>query len=378
MRQRYFIPSVVVGTLIILISAGIIINNKRKAGGSGGGTKAGAAAAAGGAAASKNGKNGEKEKTPVPVSVAAVAVGPVSSYLTATANLVAENEVKIVAEAQGRVAQLLVEEGQYVQSGQVLASLVRDDAEIALTKARVRANNARVAFNRAKEMRQANLIAAGDYDKTAMEHDVAQQELAEAQWRLGKTTIRAPFDGRLTQRAITRGQHVNSGETLFTVTDFDPLIARIYLPEKDVVTLREGREVTIRLKAAEDISFRGRIRQISPVVDTATGTVKLTVEAVQPPPLARPGAFVTVAIVRDTRPRAVVVPREAVLRELREAHVFVLDPTGKVARKRQVSLGLEEGAVVEAVSGLKPGERVIVAGQGGLKDGSLVKVQAKG
>jgi membrane fusion protein (multidrug efflux system) len=364
------IPSVVVGVLIVLLSAGIIFKNKKD-------SARNAAVAAGGAAAAGkgNGKNGDKPKTPVPVSVVAVRLAPVSSYITSTANLVADNEVKIVAESEGRIAQLLVEEGQFVQAGQALASLVRDDAEIALNKARVRSNNARAAHRRASEMQTANLISAGDFDKTKMENDVAVQELAEAQWRLGKTLIRAPFAGRVTERVVTRGQHLNPGDTLFTITDFDPLIARIYLPERDVVALDEGRQVRITMKADERIVFMGRVRQISPVVDTATGTVKVTIEGINPPAAARPGAFVNIAITRETRSKAVVVPREAVVRELREAHVFVTD--GKVARKRGVALGLEEGDLVETTAGLKPGERVIVAGQGGLKDGSPVKVLEK-
>ncbi len=98
----------------------------------------------------------------------------------------------------------------------------------------------------------------------------------------------------------------------------------------------------------------------------------MTVEAAQPPPAVRPGSFVSIHIVRETRPEAVLVPREAVLRELQKAHVFVAG--SDTARKREVVLGLEEGELVEAVTGLEAGERVIVAGQGGLKDGSPIKI----
>ena len=168
------------------------------------------------------------------------------------------------------------------------------------------------------------------------------------------------------------GQHVQVGDELFQVTDFDPLIARIYLPERDVIGLTEGREVRIRLNAAEAVAFAGRIRQISPIVDTATGTVKITVEAADSPTDVRPGSFVTVDIVRETRSATLLVPREAVLRELQKAHVFVANEA--VAEKRAVTLGLEEGDYVEALSGVTAGETVIVAGQGGLRDGSPVKI----
>jgi RND family efflux transporter MFP subunit len=205
-----------------------------------------------------------------------------------------------------------------------------------------------------------------------MDSEVAQQEVAEAEWRLAKTVIRAPFDSRVTERFITLGQHLRPGDELFTVADYDPLIARIYLPESDVVELEEGREVRIASAANPDLAFTGRIRQLAPVVDTATGTVKVTVEAVDPPPSVRPGAFVSIGIVRERHDAALLVPRESVIRELREAHVFVASDGAAV--KRAVTLGIEEEDRIEVLSGVEPGETVVTAGQGGLDDGQKIKI----
>ena len=351
----------------------------------GGGAAAGAARSGGGkgggsgtegvALASKTTEGpADKEKTPVPVSVSPIALGAVSSYITTTANLVPENEVKVLAEAEGRVDQVMVEEGDRVGRGQILAQLVKDDADITFKKAHLRSESARLAHERAVKVVDENLMSREAFDKVTLENEVAQQELAEAQWRLDKTTIRAPFGGRVTERVVKPGQHVRPGDALFTVSDFDPLIARIYLPEKDVIGLQEGREVRITLKASDDTRFAGRIRQISPVVDPATGTVKVTVEAAARPAIVRPGAFVTIEIVREVHARAVLLPREAVIRELQDSYVFVV--RGDVAERREVSLGLEEGGRIEALSGVTAGEQVIVAGQGGLKPGSPVKVIA--
>ena len=326
---------------------------------------------ASGKAAKKDEKE-KKAKEPVPVSVAAVTPGSVSSYLSATANLVPDNEVQVLTEAEGRVASLLADEGDWIQKGQSLAVLHRDDAEIALNKARVRHANAVLSFERSEKMSQEGLISEVDYEKSRMERDLAAQEVAEAELRLSKTTIRAPFAGRITMRTVETGQHVRPGESLFKIADFEPLVAAIHLPEKDVLALKPGREARITLKADETVRFRGRIRQISPVVDLATGTVKVTVEALRPfPESVRPGGFVTVAIVRETRPSALLLPRQAVLRELQSAHVFVAK--NGVAEKRNVTLGLEEGDRIEIRSGLAAGERVIVAGQGSLRHGSPVR-----
>ena len=235
--------------------------------------------------------------------------GAISSYLSATANLIPEDQVKVLAEAEGRVVSLTVEEGDTVRKGQVLASLAREDALIAVQKAEVKAKNTGLVLERGTRMQKDQLLAAEAYDKLTMEHNIAREELAEARWRLGKTTIHAPFDGRLTVRSVRIGQHIRPGDELFTVADFEPLVAYVFFPERDVLGLDSGKPVRITLKADEKVQFQGRIRQVSPVVDPATGTVKVTVEAVEVPKEVRPGGFVTVDVVRETRPGAVLVPR---------------------------------------------------------------------
>ena len=324
------------------------------------------------AATGEDSEEGEDEETAIPVSVADVEIGSVSTYITATSNMVPEDEVKVLAESEARVTRILVEEGEHVRAGQLLAELLRDEAEIMVNKASLTADNARMAFERAQRMHEEDLIAQEEFDKTTMNHRIAQQELAEAEWRLEKTQIRAPFDGRVTLRSCTLGQDVRPGDELFTVTDFTPLIARIYLPEKDVLRLDEGRDVRITLNADDQVVFEGRIRQISPVVDTATGTVKVTIEAVDPPSGVRPGGFVAVDITRETHPDTMLLPKKAVIRELKQAHVFVAN--GELAEKRDVALGLEEGKNIEIVSGIERGDRIVVAGQGGLDDGSKIKI----
>lgn len=321
----------------------------------------------------KDGEEGdEKEKAPIPVEIAEVLRGEVSSYITASANLVAENDVMVLAEVEGRVSSLFVEEGDWVRRGQTLATLVRDDEEIRHKTAQLKFSDAELALERARDLAGKELISREEVDGLTLEYQIAQQELAEAEWSLEKTNIRAPVSGRVTGRMIQVGKHVLEGNEIFQVTDFDPLIVKIYLPEADVLGLAEGLDVRIRLNADENIVFGGRIRQISPIVDVATGTVKVTIEASDSPQGVRPGSFVTVGIVRETRTDSLLLPREAVLRELQSAHVFVTD--GETAEKREITLGLEEGEIVEALSGIAAGEQVIVAGQGGLKDGAEIKI----
>jgi membrane fusion protein (multidrug efflux system) len=259
-----------------------------------------------------------------------------------------------------------------VAKGGTLCQIDPADAALAVQKAELALRNAEITLDRSQRMASERLISPQDLDKVRYERDVAAQGLAEARHRHSKTTVTAPFAGRVTIRKVQPGQNVKPGEELFTFADFDPLVARIFLPEREVLGLQAGQEVRLSLRASESTRFRGRIRQISPVVDTASGTVKITVEALEAPAGVRPGAFVSVEVLRETRADALLVPRPAIVRELQEAYVFVAD--GKVARKRVVELGLEEADHIQVVKGLKAGESVVTAGQGGLKDESPIAV----
>ncbi len=282
--------------------------------------KSGAAAAGKGAAHGSDKAAGDEkaEPAPIPVETAEVHQRSVASYISATANLVPENEVEVLAESEGRLAHLEVDEGQRVEKGQVLAELAQGDTPMALEKAKVRLENAKLEFDRTAKLADEGLVSGADRDQSVMELGVAKQELAEAQWHLEKTLIRAPFGGQVTKRSTQVGQDVRLGDELFTVASFDPLVARIYLAETDVLALDRGRPVRIVLKADEDVAFDGKIRQIAPVVDTATGTVKVTVEAIRPPAQVRPGSFVRVDVVKERRPDALVVPKVALVREAPE------------------------------------------------------------
>lgn len=357
-RPKRRIPALPVVAVLVVVAAAIVF------------VFAGAPNAS--AEAKKEAETTEKkaEKAPIPVQTAAVEKGKVSSYLSSTANLVPESEVRVISEWEGRLAKLNVEEGQTISKGQILGELVRGDAEILQAKAKVRAENAKIGLDRAQRLRTQELISTEAFEKVQMESRMADQEIAEAQWRLEKTFIRSPFSGVITGRSVQPGQHIRPGDELFVVADFDPLIARIYMPEKDVLELSEGRMVRLALRADEKIHFDGRIRQISPVVDTATGTVKVTVEVVGAPKEVRPGAFIRVDIVKDTKEGALLVPREAVVRELQNTFVFLAQDG--IAHKKPVTLGLEENGRIE-VQGLAAGDRVVIAGQGGLKDGANIK-----
>lgn len=318
----------------------------------------------------------EKPEVAVPVHVETPTRGTVSAALSAASTLETEQVADVLAKTDGLVTRLLVEEGRTVSKGQVLAELEDADKRIALQQAKLKADAARREFERASRSFADHLISQQEFDRIRHTHDLAAADVDAAALNLSYTRITAPFGGRVVDRAVVAGRHIKPGEKLVTIANLTPLVARVFLPERDVAGLKLGQTAELVLDAAGGQRLPGRVVRISPVVDTSTGTVKVTVEALAVIPAARPGSFTTVRIVTDTRRDAVLVPKSAVVREDTSDYLFVAD--GDRARRRKVTLGYASDGRIEVAAGLTGGEAVIVAGQGSLKDGARLAVQKAG
>lgn len=320
------------------------------------------------ASASDGDAPAEPERTSVEVTP--VRVGEVSTYITATANLLARTRIDVVAEAAGRITHVHAEQGDAVKAGALLVSLDAKASRLALKTARIKAANAADLHGRAATLAGRDLVGAEELQKLTTDRDVAQQALAEAELDLSRRRVRAPVQAEVTRRDVTVGQYVREGDTLFELTDFDTLEARIHVPERDALQVTAGREVELVLQARDDVAFPGVVRHVSSKVDPESGTVEITIEVADPPAQVRSGSFVGVKMVRTRNPDARWLPREAVIRGPRGAHVFVVEDG--VARRREVVLGAEENGKQEIAEGLDAGEEVVLSGHGGLEDGEAV------
>ncbi|MEW5807344.1 MAG: efflux RND transporter periplasmic adaptor subunit [Acidobacteriota bacterium] len=324
---------------------------------------------------SEEGKQeGEKkeENAGVPVEVSEVLVKDISSFISSTTNIETEFEATVLSETDGKVVDILTEEGTRVSKGELLARLDDGEKLIVLKKAKIRAENEAGNYERAKELFAQNLLSPDEFDKVKFQYALAKSDYEESEYNLNKTKIVAPFDGKITRRHIKLGQNIKAGDQLFTVTNFDPLIAHIYLPEKDALALSVGQQVEISVAWDNERRYPGYIERISPIVDAQTGTVKITIYARNLPEFIKPGSFMTVNIVREVHENALLIPKRSIIKDLQDDYVYVVDEN--IAKKKKVQLGFEDNGYVEVLSGLVQDHKVVSVGQGGLKDGSKVKI----
>jgi RND family efflux transporter MFP subunit len=309
--------------------------------------------------------------TAVPVEVQPVLRRTIADYLETNGTLEAENEVDIVARIGGPIVELNVEEGMTVRRGEVLARIDADELLAQLGVAKVALEEARLAYDRAKASHEAEIISQEFFDQAKARYDSAAAQLEGTEILLGYTTITAPFDGIIVERSIKYAGYVTANTKLFRISDFIPLLCPIQLPEKDLRKLRTGQRAFLTVEAFPGQRFAAEVLRISPVVDAATGTMKVTLET-QPQGKLRPGMFASVYLEVDRHEDALVIPKRALVLESIGDTVYVMKDG--VAERRDVELGFEEADAVEVLVGVEEGERAIVVGQDGLSSGTPVYV----
>jgi membrane fusion protein (multidrug efflux system) len=308
----------------------------------------------------------------LPVKAVPVKVGKVSDEVTAVGTLLAEESVIIRPEIDGRIVGLHFQEGQAVTAGTRLVSIDSSEfeAQAAAVRADLKTEEQRLA--RTGELHQQNFISKDALDVQLGMVDRLKARLAEAESRVAKTVIRAPFSGTVGLRMISPGAYVKAGADVVRLESIGTIKADFRIPELYMSKVRPNQEVVIRLDAYQGEDFRGRVYAVEPVVDERTRTVLMRARVPNKSNKLKPGMFVRVVVTMATRPDAIVVPEQALWPQGQDNFVFrVVD--GKAVLTKVV-IGNRQPGEVEITQGLGPGDTVVTEGQIKLRDGAPVMV----
>jgi membrane fusion protein (multidrug efflux system) len=308
----------------------------------------------------------------VPVEVAAISRGEIEATIKSSTHLEAEEEVKVFARTVNRVTDLLVEEGDEVKKDQVLLRLENDIQKTAYGKAQVKLEKAREEFDRQKALFAQKLVSEQVFNDAQFELKQLQLALEDAKRELEYTEVRAPISGTISRRLVKLGDLVNLNQHLFDIVDFNSIIARMHVPEKDLSPVRLDLPARVTTTALGHQEFKGHVKRIAPVVDAKTGLVKVTIGFKDIGRL-RPGMYVEIELVTDKRADAILISKRALVHDEELKYVFRLLPERKVERVI-VEEKIADKLNVEPVSGFKEGDQIVVAGQTGLKDGTKVRL----
>ena len=307
----------------------------------------------------------------IPVEVKAVGRGNIAATLLTYTSLEAERHVDVVSRTQGLVETILVEEGDRVEEGQPLAQLDTDALELTLKEREVNMNSLESNYNRSQELVDQELLSSQEFEQTKFQFEAAQTQYESAKLQLEYATVRSPFTGIITERLIEVGNLVNANDVVFRTADLNPLLARIYVPEKDIGQVRPGQSVRINVEGSEQ-THTGRVARVSPIVDPQSGTVKVTVEIRDRRGVLRPGMFTTVNLVTANHEDVLQVEKKALVAEAEGSYTFLFQDG--TAEKRLLEIGIAEGEYVQVLSGLSDGDSIITVGQDGLRNGAPVRI----
>ena len=367
------------------------------------------------------------------VDVASITQGLVEEKISRAGDIVPQAQVTVYSKVQGWVERINVREGDRVKAGDVLVTLDFREAEatVAQAKASLEAASARLKqviatseeavqsqiqqtkanlelaesdLKRAQELHQKNFIARQQLDEARTKYNVAKANydlaqnslrqrtwendiaLAEAQVQLAKASLElnraqlanlkilSPMDGGITKRFVDPGTMVKDTTPILTLMDLGEMKMVVNVIEKEFILLQKGQPVTVTVTAFPNRAFPGRISVITPALELQSRTAEIQISIPNPGYVLNPGMFGRAEILLRSDPKATLIPIQALVSKGGRDFVYVVKD-GK-ALARTVQKGLIKDTFVEIIQGVKAGEKVVIAGQDSLKDGSPVQLLA--
>jgi membrane fusion protein (multidrug efflux system) len=315
-----------------------------------------------------------KNKPPAatPVTVFEVQPQAIFDRIEALGTTLANESAQITAAVTEKVVTVHFEDGQRVQSGDLLVTLQQKE-ELAQRAAAVEqlTENKR-ELKRLQTLLQEDVIPQRDYDERLTLLNVARQRIREIEARIGDRTIRAPFDGNLGLRQVSVGALVEPGDLITTIDDLSRIKLDFNVPAIYLSTLQPGSAIIASSAGWGDERFEGTVATIDTRIDPVTRSVLIRAIIPNPEMRLRPGLLMTVQLLNRQR-QALMIPEEALVPVQRRHYVLSVGEDLVVQRK-QVFIGHRQPGMVEITQGLLPGERVIIRGTTRVGPGQSVTI----
>lgn len=299
--------------------------------------------------------------------------------LQAVGSLRAVNGATLSLEVGGVVDRIDFESGQDVQAGQVLLRLRSDDDVAKLAALQASAALAQVNYDRDLKQFRSQAVSQAVIDSDNFNLRNAKAQVAEQQAIVDKKILRAPFAGHLGIRQVDLGQYLTPGTAVVTLQSLDPLFVDFTLPQQALRELAVGQTVAATVDAFPGQIFPGKITAINPQVDTDSRNLQVRASLGNPDRKLLPGMFATIAIDAGPKQLQVTLPQTAISYNSYGSTVYLVekDGAGLIAKQSFVTTGATRGDQVAVLTGVKPGETVVTAGQIKLHNGAPVVVNNK-
>jgi membrane fusion protein, multidrug efflux system len=340
----------IVTTLIILLLLGLVFYPRIKEAYV---TKNEPAAAANG---SQGGRPGGGKTI---VSVMVIEPTSLDDIVKTTGTVLANEEVEIRSEISGKITNLYFREGQYVQRGTALIKINDDDLQAQLKKLEYSKKLSEDNEFRQRRLLEKEAISQREYDISLTSVKTIEADIENIKAQLAKTTIRAPFGGRLGLRYVSEGSYLTPTSRISTLTNTNPAKVEFSVPAKYSDKIKVGSTIEYSTESS-DVKYTGRVYAVDPKIDPQTRTLQMRATSPNASGALIPGAFARIELITGTRGTAITVPNEAVIPE-QNGHKVFLVKSGK-ATPQSVNVGLRGDVSMEILSGLSIGDTLIMTG----------------
>jgi multidrug efflux system membrane fusion protein len=321
---------------------------------------------------------------PPPAQIAAVTATSesVPRFATGIGSLAAVHQVTITPEIGGRVTAILFTAGGTVKAGDSLVQLNDAPERGDLANYEAQARYAATTLQRNSHLATNQFASRDTVDQNQSQLDQARAQIAKTQAIIAQKLVRAPFAGRLGVRQIEVGQYLNTGAAIVTLTDLKQLYVNFTLPSTMRAQIIAGQKVNVTADAFPGRAFEATITTLEPQIRADTRTIAVQATLDNPDEALLPGMYINAAVVLPAEPDRVVLPETAVDYTLYGDSVYVVREDGAGADgkpilkaiRTPVKTGTRWDGKVAILDGVKPGDRVVAAGQVKLQSGAQVGV----
>jgi membrane fusion protein (multidrug efflux system) len=319
---------------------------------------------------------------PQTVSTIEAATSEWRPFLQSTGTLRAVRGADLSAQASGVVDEIAFDSGNEVPLGKVLLRLKPNDNYALLQQLQAVAELAEQTYKRDQEQFAAQAISQANIDTDVSTLKSARAQVAAQQALIEEKIVKAPFAGRLGIRQVDIGQYLTAGTTVVTLQALDPILVDFYVPQQGLAQMKIGQPVSATVDTYAQQTFSGTIEAINSKVDPSSRNVQVRANLHNPDKRLVPGMFANVRIQYGEKNDQITLPQTVVTYNPFGDTVFVVEKNGVddkgnprlTVQQRFVKLGATRGDQVAVLSGIKPGEIVVSAGQMKLRNGVAVAI----
>jgi len=280
--------------------------------------------------------------------------------------------LQLMSKLGGTITDVLVQEGDRVKKGDILAHIESKDYEIALARTEAAYNLAKSEYERDKSIYDKGVIPASAMDANKMNMQTTMADYENAKLLYSRTTVTSPMDGIIRRMNAKIGLQLSIGDPIAEILEIDRLKGVIGIPESDVLAVKKLDTVGITIQALNNKKISAKVHFLSPSPETIARIYNLELEIDNRDGDIFAGMFIRADIIKKTYQNTIAVPFYSVVSRNDEQFVYVEEDG--IARKRYVSLGIMEKWMVQITDGLRPDDRLLVEGHRDVEDNQKVKV----